>query len=58
MISIVGIGTGASAIASKFEEIPQYDVYLLNDGIKKNSKRKRKLKSFDTPEEYEKNVPI
>ena len=57
MISIVGIGTGASAIASKFEEIPQYDVYLLNDGIKKNSKRKRKLRSFDTPEEYENNVP-
>ena len=57
MISIVGIGTGASAIARKFSDITQYDVYELNNTIKKNSKRKQKLKKFETPEEYEKSVP-
>jgi len=57
MISIVGIGTGASAIARKFGDITQYDVYELNNTIKKNSKRKRKLKKFETPEEYEKSIP-
>jgi hypothetical protein len=57
MISIVGIGTGASAVARKFGDITQYDVYELNNEIEKNSKRKRKLKKFDSPEEYEKSVP-
>jgi hypothetical protein len=57
MISIVGIGTGASAIAKKFGDISQYDVYELNDTFEKNSKKKRKLKKFEGPEEYEDNVP-
>ena len=57
MISIVGIGNAASAIATKFESIPQYDVYLLNDKIKKNTKQKYKLKSYEKPEDYEKNIP-
>jgi hypothetical protein len=57
MISIVGIGTGASAIAKKFGDISQYDVYELNDTFEKNSKQKRKLKKFERPEEYEDNVP-
>lgn len=57
MISIVGIGTGASAVARKFGDITQYDVYELNNEIERNSKRKRKLKKFDSPEEYEKSVP-
>ena len=57
MISVVGIGTGGSAIASKFGEISQYDVYLLNDGIERNTKKRHKLKSFEKPEEYEQNVP-
>ena len=57
MISIVGIGTGASAIARKFGDITQYEVYELNNTVKKNSKRKRILKKHDNPEEYEKNVP-
>ena len=38
MISIIGIGTGASKIAEKFQNIPQYDVYLLNSGVQKNTK--------------------
>ena len=31
MISIVGIGNGASAIAEKFKGSSQYNVYVLND---------------------------
>ena len=57
MISVVGIGTGPSAIAEKFAAVPQYDVYQLNDKVTRNSKKKHKLKSFKNPEEYEKNVP-
>ena len=57
MISIVGIGTGASSIASKFAEISQYDVYLLNDAIEKNTKSEFNIPSFDTPEKYEDNIP-
>jgi len=57
MISVIGIGTGPSAIAEKFTAVPQYDVYQLNDKVTRNSKKKYKLKSFKTPEEYEKNVP-
>jgi len=57
MISIIGIGNGASAIAEKFSAVPQYNVYLLNNKIKKNSKYKFKLKECETPEDYEKNIP-
>ena len=57
MISIIGIGNAASAIASKFSSIPQYDVYLLNDKIKKTGDRNFKLKSFEKAEDYEKNIP-
>mgnify|MGYP003971177731 CR=1 FL=1 len=57
MISIVGIGTGASAIVKKFSEVSQYDIFMLNDGVEKNSKTEFKLKKFETPEEYEANIP-
>ena len=57
MISVVGIGTGASAIAAKFAEIAQYDVYMLNDSVEKNSKTEYRLENYDCPEEYEKNIP-
>ena len=57
MISIVGIGNGASAIAARFGAIPQYDVYLLNSTIEENNKRNFILKKYDTPEEYEVNTP-
>ena len=57
MISIVGLGTAGSEIASCFEETPQYSVYKLNSDVKRNSKYKMKIKSFDTPEEYENNIP-
>jgi hypothetical protein len=57
MISIVGIGNAASAIAYKFSSIPQYDVYILNSKVKKRSKRKHKLNVYENPEEYEQNIP-
>ena len=57
MISIVGIGNGGSAIADKFSEITQYDVYTMNDNVKRTTSRKFRLKSYKEPEEYEKNIP-
>ena len=57
MISIVGLGNAASAIAGMFSDIPQYKVFCLNSSIEKNSKFNYKLKSFDKPEEYEDNIP-
>ena len=57
MISIVGIGSGASAIARQFKEISQYDVYELHDSVERRTKKKYKLKKHDTPEQYEENIP-
>tara|TARA_Y100000034_G_scaffold131489_1_gene192336 strand:- start:1213 stop:2067 length:855 start_codon:yes stop_codon:yes gene_type:complete len=57
MISIVGLGCGGSRIASKFSNMSQYSVYCLNKEVKRTSKYKFRLQHFETPEEYEKNVP-
>tara|TARA_A100001391_G_scaffold200983_1_gene186757 strand:- start:585 stop:1424 length:840 start_codon:yes stop_codon:yes gene_type:complete len=57
MISIVGLGNAASKIAEKFKDTKNYNVYTLNSNVERNSKYKYKLKSFDTPEEYENNIP-
>jgi len=57
MISIIGIGNAASSIAKKFSDMPQYDVYLLNDKVEKTTKHNFKLKSFEKPEDYEANIP-
>ena len=57
MISIVGIGNAASAIAEKFKTQKNYNVYLLNSNIKKQSKSQFRLQNFDDPEDYEKNIP-
>ena len=57
MISVVGLGAAASRIASKFEELPQYNVYQMSNEIARRTKYKFKLKKYDTPEEYENNVP-
>jgi len=56
MISVVGIGNAASAIAEKFSEIDNYEVYLLNDKVARGT-RKHKLETFNAPEEYETNIP-
>jgi len=57
MISVVGLGSAASKIAEKFSDFSQYNVYLMNDNIGRTSKYKLKLKKYDTPEEYEGNIP-
>ena len=57
MISVVGIGNGASAIARKFESLPQYDAYMLNDSVDDPDARNFKLERHDGPEKYEKNIP-
>ncbi len=57
MISIIGVGNGGSAIAEKFSAVPQYNVYLMNNKITRNSKYKFKLASYEAPEEYEANIP-
>ena len=57
MISIVGLGTGASKIAEKFKQTKNYNVYVMNEEVQRNSKYKLKLRSFESPEEYENNIP-
>ena len=57
MISIVGLGNAASKIAEKFKQTSNYNVYFLNSSVERNSKYKFKLKSYETAEEYEENIP-
>tara|TARA_R110002110_G_scaffold263360_2_gene479093 strand:+ start:19956 stop:20798 length:843 start_codon:yes stop_codon:yes gene_type:complete len=57
MISIIGIGNGASRIAEQFSTYSQYDIYGMNDGVARTSKYKFRLKNYETPEEYENNIP-
>ena len=57
MISVIGIGNAACNIAKTFSETSNYDIYYLNSAVKRNSKRKFKLKALNKPEDYENNVP-
>ena len=57
MISIVGLGNAASAIAEKFADTSNYNVYLMNNKVSRSSKYKLKLKTYERPEEYEENTP-
>ena len=57
MISVIGIGNAASAIAENFSTISNYDVYCLNNKVQTNTARQFKLETFKTPEEYESNIP-
>ena len=57
MIAIVGIGNAASAIATKFKEIPQYNVYALCSSPQGTAANEYKLETYTTPEDYEKNTP-
>ena len=57
MISIIGIGNAAAAIAENFKsQNNNYKVYQLGSTYK-NTKYTRKLKSFENPEDYEDNIP-
>mgnify|MGYP003154322921 FL=1 len=57
MISVIGLGNAASTIVEKFKQTKNYNVFQLNSEVKKNSKYKYKLKSFENPEDYENNIP-
>jgi len=57
MISIIGLGSTASAVATKFEGIDNYQVFYLNDKIKKPDSTHFKIERYATPEEYEQNIP-
>tara|TARA_Y100000310_G_scaffold134643_2_gene133585 strand:- start:3018 stop:3878 length:861 start_codon:yes stop_codon:yes gene_type:complete len=57
MISIIGLGNSGTKIAEKFSKLSQYNIFCLNNSVKRTSKYKFKLKSYETPEEYEQNVP-
>ena len=57
MISIIGLGNAASAIAEKFKSTKNYNVYVLNSSVERRTKYKFKLKNFNNPEDYEENIP-
>ena len=57
MISIIGIGNAASAIEEKFSPIENYDIFLLNSKVFKNTKKEFKIKNYNSAEEYEENIP-
>ena len=57
MISIVGLGSAASRIAEKFISTKNYEVYQLHSGVARKTKYKYKLKEYESPEDYEKNIP-
>ena len=57
MISVVGLGNAASKIAEKFKQTKNYNAYLMNDNVQRNSKYKFRLESYETAEEYENNIP-
>ena len=57
MISVIGLGNAGSAVAEKFSGLPQYNVYSINNKVKRTSKYKFRLKKHDTPEECEENIP-
>jgi len=57
VISIVGLGNAASSIAEKFKQTKNYTVYVMNSDVQRNSKYKFRLKSYETAEQYEQNIP-
>jgi len=57
MISIIGLGNASSRIAEKFKSTKNYNVYVLNSEIERNSKYKFKLQSYEAPEQYEQKIP-
>ena len=57
MISVIGLGNAASRIAEKFKSTKNYNVFVLNSAVERKTKYKYKLKSYEKPEDYEKNIP-
>jgi hypothetical protein len=56
MPSVVGLGSLANQIVSGFEVYPEYDVYRIGTNVS-NDKFNKKMKSYATAEEHEKNPP-
>jgi hypothetical protein len=56
LISVIGLGNAASAIAEKFSNLTNYKVFLLGSKVNKGANN-FVLKSYNNPEEYEKNIP-
>ena len=56
MISVVGIGSAASKIVDNFKSQKNYRTFKLGADVGKG-KGCYKLKAFDNPEDYEKNIP-
>jgi hypothetical protein len=56
LISVIGLGNAASAIAEKFSNLTNYKVFLLGSKVDKGANN-FVLKSYNHPEEYEKNIP-
>ena len=57
MISVLGIGNAGARIAEKFKSTKNYNVFTLSSETERSSKYKFKLKSYDSPEQYEQNIP-
>ena len=55
-MNIVGLGKAGCSVAEKFKNYPQYKVYKINVGIRKE-KGVYALKHQSTPEAYERNFP-
>lgn len=56
MISVIGLGNAASAIAEKFSNLTNYKVFLLGSKVNKRANNFT-LNSYNNPEEYEINIP-
>jgi hypothetical protein len=57
MISVIGIGTGGSALAANFAAVTNYETYQLNDKVEENTDNEFRIDNYNTPEEYENNIP-
>jgi len=57
MISVIGIGTGGSALAANFAAVANYETYQLNDKVEENTDNEFRIDNYNTPEEYENNIP-
>ena len=54
-MNIVGLGKAGCAIADRFSEYPQYEIYKIDVGLE--GKRCYDVKERSSPEEYEANTP-
>ena len=58
MDTIVGLGKAGCAIADKFAQYPQYQVFKIDsEGIDKDGKNNFLLEKQTHPEKYEQNTP-